>query len=219
MRTSLAIRTAPRSTSSSSQDAVAQEHGLRLNAAAFWSNYDDIQLDGVIPGTFGTVTFNGGDAELTGLEAELNWIPTASLQVLASVGYLDSKYTRINQGSVVRLGDELIRAPQWTASAGLSYLVNLSAYGSIAPRLDATYKSETQFEAVNTPFAREDGYVAFNLSIPYVSLGEDWRVELRMENLTDERYLVAADTNIAIGYEVGVYARPRNWSLTVERRF
>ena len=24
---------------------------------------------------------------------------------------------------------------------------------------------------------------------------------------------------IAIGYEVGVYARPRNWSLTVERRF
>ena len=45
------------------------------------------------------------------------------------------------------------------------------------------------------------------------------RIELGVENLTDERYLVAADTNVAIGYEVGVYARPRNWSLSVERRF
>lgn len=165
------------------------------------------------------MTFNGGDAELEGLEAEVDWIPTASLRLFGSVGYLDSKYTRINDGSVVRKSDALIRAPQWTASAGLSYLVNLGAYGSLTPRLDATYKSETQFEAVNTPFARDDGYAALNLILPYVSPGEDWRVELGIENLTDERYRVAADTNVAIGYEVGVYARPRNWSLTVERRF
>jgi iron complex outermembrane receptor protein len=195
------------------------ERGVRLNAAAFWSNYDDIQLDGVIPGAFGTVTFNGGDAEIKGVEAELDWIPSANLQLSGSVGYLDSKYTRINAGSVVRLGDELIRAPQWTASAGVSYLVNLGTRGSITPRVDASYKSETHFEAVNTPFAVDDGYVALNVSIPYVSPGEDWRVELGVENVTDERYLVAADTNIAIGYEVGIYARPRNWSLTVERRF
>lgn len=195
------------------------ERGLRLNAAAFWSNYDDIQLDGVIPGAFGTMTFNGGDAEIKGLEAEVDWIPTASLRLSGSVGYLDSKYTRINQGSVVTRRDQLIRAPQWTASAGLSYLVNLGALGSITPRVDATYKSETHFEAVNTPFSVDDGYVALNVGIPYVSPGEDWRVELGIENVTDERYLVAADTNVAIGYEVGVYARPRNWSLTVERRF
>jgi len=25
--------------------------------------------------------------------------------------------------------------------------------------------------------------------------------------------------NRVVGYEVGVYARPRNWSLSVERRF
>jgi iron complex outermembrane recepter protein len=193
--------------------------GLRLNVAAFWSEYDDIQLDGVIPGAFGTMTFNGGDAQIKGLEAELDWIPTASLRVSTSVGYLDSKYTHINPGSVVKLSDELIRAPQWTASAGLTYLVNLGAHGSITPRLDATYKSETHFEAVNTPFAVDDGYVALNLRIPYVSPDELWRVELGIENVTDERYLVAADTNIAIGYEVGVYARPRNWSLAVERRF
>jgi iron complex outermembrane receptor protein len=135
------------------------------------------------------------------------------------VGYLDSKYTHINEGSVVTRRDELIRAPQWTASAGFSYLVNLGTLGSITPRVDATYKSETHFEAVNTPFSVDDGYVALNVGIPYVSPGEDWRVELGIENVTDERYLVAADTNVAIGYEVGVYARPRNWSLTVERRF
>jgi len=195
------------------------EHGLRLNAAVFWSKYDDIQLDGVIPGAFGTVTFNGGDAEIKGVEAELDWIPTASLRLSTSVGCLDSKYTRSNAGSVVKLSDELIRAPEWTASAGLSYLVTLGAHGSITPRVDATYKSETHFEAVNTPFAVDDGYVALNLRIPYLSPSDEWRIELGVENVTDERYLVAADTNIAIGYEVGVYARPRNWSLAVERRF
>ena len=36
---------------------------------------------------------------------------------------------------------------------------------------------------------------------------------------TDERYLIAADSNTAIGYDVGVFARPRNWLLTLERRF
>ena len=195
------------------------ERSLRFNAAAFWSDYDDIQLDGVIPGAFGTVTFNGGDAEIKGVEAELDWVPTASLRLFGSVGYLDSQYTDINAGSVVKKSDELIRAPQWTASAGLSYLVNLGVHGSVAPRLDATYKSETQFEAVNTPFSRDDGFVALNVNVPYVSPSGDWRIELGVENLTDERYLVAADTNVAIGYEVGVYARPRNWSLSVERRF
>lgn len=192
---------------------------LRLNAAVFYSDYDDIQLDGVIPGAFGTMTFNGGDAELKGAELELDWIPVTSLKLFGSVGYLDSKYTEINPGSTVRLTDRLIRAPEWTASTGVSYLVNLGTLGSLTPRLDATYKSETQFEAVNTPFARDNGFVALNLNIPYVSSSGAWRFNVGVENLTDERYLIAADTNTAIGYEVGVFARPRNWSLSVERRF
>jgi iron complex outermembrane receptor protein len=185
----------------------------------FWSRYDDIQLDGVIPGAFGTVTFNGGDARLRGVEAEFDWIPLGSLRLFGSVGYLDSKYLSINTGSVVSLKDHLIRAPKWTASSGLSWLLNLGNRGSLTPRLDATYKSDTDFEAVNTPFAHDNGYVALNLNVPYVSPNGDWRVNVGVENLTDRRYLVAADTNIAIGYEVGVFSRPRNWSLSVERRF
>jgi iron complex outermembrane recepter protein len=195
------------------------EQRLRFNAAVFYSQYDDIQLDGVIPGAFGTVTFNGGDAELKGVEAELDWIPLGTVRLFGSVGYLDSEYTRINAGSVVKLTDQLIRAPEWTVATGVSYLVNLGNNGSVTPRLDATYKSRTHFEAVNTPFAVDDGFVALNLNVPYVSASGDWRVSVGVENLTDERYLLAADTNTAIGYEVGVFARPRSWSLTVERRF
>ncbi|HWK54030.1 MAG TPA: TonB-dependent receptor, partial [Hyphomicrobiales bacterium] len=192
--------------------------GLRLNTALFHSDYHDIQLDGVVPGAFGTMTFNGGDAVLQGAEAELDWVATESLRLFGTLGYLDAHYTRINAGSLVSLRDDLIRAPRWTAALGASYRLALGT-GSLTPRLDLAYKSATQFEPVNTPFTADDGYTALNLNIPYEPAQGNWRLAFGIENLTDARYLIAADSNTAIGYDVGAFARPRNWSLGIETWF
>jgi len=192
--------------------------GLRINAAVFASDYTDIQLDGVVPGAFGTVTFNGGDAEINGVEVEFEWVATGNLKLFGSLGLLDAKYTRLNAGSLVTTNDELIRAPDVTASLGASYYIDLGDMGGLTPRLDITYRGDTQYEPVNAPFAAQEAFAVANFNLGWEP-NDDWRLNLGVQNVTDEVYLISADSNPTIGYDLGIFARPRTWSLSVERRF
>jgi iron complex outermembrane receptor protein len=66
---------------------------MRLNAAVFSTDYDDIQMTyrlGVVP-----LLFNAGAASIDGAELELAFVPTSGLQLDASVGYLDAEFDQI----------------------------------------------------------------------------------------------------------------------------
>ena len=138
-----------------------------------------------------------------------------------ALGYQDAEYTEINPNAnvTVSLSDEFIRTPEWSWNLGASYLLELDNGGSLTPRLDWVYKSKTHFEPVNNELVAQDAYHALNLRATYRDPTEKWSVALGVNNLTDEQYLVAADSNGAIGYALGVFARPRNWYLSVERAF
>ncbi len=70
---------------------------MRLNLAAFYVEYEDLQLDSVIPvpdspiGQESTIT-NAGEVTTWGVEAELLWQATESFSIDAMLGYLDSDY-------------------------------------------------------------------------------------------------------------------------------
>src|SRR5690606_36122178 len=69
------------------------ERRLQLNAAAFSTKYEGIQLnfqEGVSP----TVQ-NAGDARIKGFEVELQAAPVDMFTVTASAGYLDATYTDV----------------------------------------------------------------------------------------------------------------------------
>ena len=77
---------------------------LRVNAALFTTDYDDIQMTyrlGVVP-----LLFNAGKASIDGGELEVNWsadAPTCSVD--ASAGYLDSGFDSITTAATVRQRD------------------------------------------------------------------------------------------------------------------
>ena len=85
---------------------------LRLNIAAFAADYDNIQVQGNPPGQIATVTFNGAEASINGLEIELDWSPINNLIVSGSLGLLDAEYESLDPNSnEFTLEDNLIRTP------------------------------------------------------------------------------------------------------------
>jgi iron complex outermembrane receptor protein len=68
---------------------------LRLNVAAFWTEFSDLQRTIIRPAASGsggqeTVTENAADARSRGIELEATAIPVEGLTINGSVGYLDA---------------------------------------------------------------------------------------------------------------------------------
>src|SRR5690606_33371999 len=131
--------------------------GLRVNAAAFTTSYDDIQMTyrlGVVP-----LLFNAGKASIDGGELEIAWSPTSRLQVDASAGYLDSGFDSITPpppfGAVTptataTLSSRLPFTPEWTTHWGVSYAFPLANGWTVTPRLDSSYTGAQYFDAGNS---------------------------------------------------------------------
>src|SRR5688572_2895817 len=101
---------------------------LRVNAAVFSSDYDDIQMTyrlGVVP-----LLFNAGVASIDGAEVEVVLAPVNGLQFDASVGYLDTSFDSITPPppfgpitptATATLSSRLPFTPEWQGHLGLSY--------------------------------------------------------------------------------------------------
>ncbi|MFP5455962.1 MAG: hypothetical protein ACLGHK_10740, partial [Alphaproteobacteria bacterium] len=64
------------------------------------------------------------------------------------------------------------------------------------------------------------GYHLFNATLLYDTSDKLWQVAVGIRNITDKRYLLTGNNEFGgFGYVEGVFARPREWSLSVRRSF
>ena len=194
--------------------------GLRLNIAAFTADYTNIQVQGNPPGQIATVTFNGAEANIQGLEFELDWAPTNSLTITGSLGLLDAEYRDLNENAnEFTLEDELIRTPTSSYNIGVSYLFKLGDAGTLLPRFDLSSQNGLHFEPANDDLLFEEGYQHINFLVAYKTRKKNITVTAGVLNLTDQRYLLSGDSNGVLSYALGIYSRPRNWIATIRYDF
>jgi iron complex outermembrane recepter protein len=202
---------------------------LRINLAAFSTDYDDIQMTyrlGVVP-----LLFNAGVASIDGGEIELEFVPTEDFRLDATVGYLDAKFDSITPPppfgpvtptATATLTSRLPFTPEWQAHLGMSYTFHPRSNWSLTPRVDASYTDEQFFDAGNSPeIAQDEAITLLNASLTLASDDDKWRFVLGGNNLTDELYPVAGTSSLttASGYAEIIYARPRSVTLSVTRNF
>jgi iron complex outermembrane receptor protein len=202
---------------------------LRINIAAFSTDYDDIQMTyrlGVVP-----LLFNAGVASIDGGELELEFAPTEDFRLDATIGYLDAKFDSITPpppfGTVTptataTLSSRLPFTPEWQGHLGLSYSFHPGDNWALTPRVDVSYTDEQFFDAGNSPeIAQDEAITLLNASLTLASADDKWRFVLGGTNLTDELYPVAGTSSMttASGYAEIIYARPRSVSLSVTRNF
>ena len=200
------------------------DHRLRLNATSFLSDYEDIHFGASVDvgGMPVFVTQNAGDAEIWGFELELQAYPAPAVQVVASVGHLNSEIVALDPrvpADSVRLGNVLPKSPSWSYSLGLQSSKQLADNGALISRVDYSFREKTYPDFANTEAVSQDAYGLLSARILYSPPSGDWDLALFGTNLTDEEYLESGFSTGAFGVSLGLAGRPREWGLEASLRF
>lgn len=200
---------------------------LRLNGAVFRNEFKNVQgkinsCPAITPGGAAgpcAAATNIGDARINGAELEMQ-INTGGLLINASLGYLDFKYKKVLPFTGVTLAMTNVYTPEWTASGGIQYSFDAGEAGEITPRFDISYLSETYSDAVNTPLTRIEPRAIANAQIMW-DTKKDWTVTLGVTNVFGVfKYINYYQTGTPVyNAQIGQPTRPREWLLTVKRKF
>ncbi|WP_336979610.1 TonB-dependent receptor [Altererythrobacter fulvus] len=199
---------------------------LRMNVNAFYGKLSDLQIgvsvcpDGSTPCA---ALVNAGNAEEKGVEAEFTARPVDGLSIDGSISYLDFKYTKLDPSvSGTSLDDPLAGAPKWKWTLGAQYEIDAGSFGSITPRIDATYQGDiyTGFKYNGVP-QNIDAYTIVNARLTWQNPDRDLSVSLEVTNLTDEYYYVTLFDlrGAGAGLDKAQPGRPREWAVSVKKSF
>lgn len=218
------------------------DNRVRFNAAAFWTDYTDIQsflsanTNGCVPGTQPegrppcTIFYygNGGDATIKGFEAELEARPMPDWLLTAAVGFTDFKYQTLAPGvnptndlNATTLDSPQTQVPKWKFTAGTQYDIDLGNAGRLVPHLDMTYQSKIYYTtSLINPIPVQPAYTIFNGRITWYSPDDSWQVAAYATNLTDKLYYTGiTDVRNGFGYAFGQVGRPREFGVSLRRKF
>ncbi|NKI16530.1 TonB-dependent receptor [Spongiibacter sp. KMU-166] len=122
------------------------DNSLRVNAAYYHTFYEDIQqtiLTQVVSGSdvrLATQVYNAAEADLDGVEMDVEWVISPSLMLAVTGAYLTWEF---EEGSFI-----LPSAPELEGSARLNYLVPLEG-GELMFDVNVTSRSKSLSNAVN----------------------------------------------------------------------
>ena len=186
---------------------------LRLNVDGFHTMYTDIQLNSQI-GTSPTLV-NAGDARMWGFEIESQAQIGYGLSMAASVGYIDARYTRLNNvadnGVPITLNNKLPKTPKWKVYVGPQYVKPMPFGGEVQLNMNYTYISKVYNDLGNTPQMARPPADMIDASATYRFPGDKYAITVGGTNLTDERNILSGQNQGGIAETFGVYNAPREW--------
>jgi iron complex outermembrane receptor protein len=205
---------------------------LRVNASAFFSDYTDLQLTLLSCPQYGAglpcaVVANAGNAEVKGVELEVVAKPVDGLSIDGSFSVLDFKYTFVDPqagGPTRPTGPQYGMRPAYVPkikwSLGAQYTFDLASGATLTPRADVSFQGELFTNGFNAPTNRINPYGVGNVRLTWRSADEDWEASAEVTNVTDKYYyLTRFDQFTLTGITDGQPGRPREFALTVKRKF
>lgn len=190
------------------------DNHLLVNAAVFYTDYEDIQLN--FQEQASPVLRNAGTATLQGIEVEAQGVFVGGLGFTFAGGYIDAEYDDINPLVIgITTASAIPKTPEYKINVGPTYDFNLANGGAVRLAVDYTHTAEMFNDSLNTPDLRRPAVDNWNAAIRYVSPEGRYEFAVGGTNLSDERYLVTGSINEAAGEHVGTYSRPREWYATV----
>jgi len=195
------------------------DNTLRLNATAFYTDYEDLQVVrfGPVEGSeFGTfITTNLGSAEIAGIEVEFTWYLTEEFRLSGYYAYLDTEVDDLlietSSGLTDASGSDLLRAPENSGNLALDY-DTVTSFGDINVRLSYSYADEQRTDYVDDRILQDETDL-WDGRIGWQSSDHSWEVAAWVKNMTNEDY-VAHMYVIGPG-GIGVWGPPRTYGISV----
>lgn len=166
---------------------------LTLNAAAFYYDFTDMQVSTTVIGGGGVTVDvdNAASAELYGLDVELELQASERFLVSAAAVWLPRREFvdfDVNSTGQSLTGNELVRAPEWTATGAIHYEHPLRDSGALSARLEYNYRSGFFYTPENDPVFSQDGFGLLNLFLRFEAADERWYLFASGRNLTGADY-------------------------------
>jgi iron complex outermembrane receptor protein len=202
---------------------------LTLNAAAYFTDWSDIQQTILLGGCGFSFTGNVGAAEVKGVELSGQYRLAPGLIVGGGVNYADATITETSPGVTAQVGQPVLDAPEWVGNAFVSYSFDVGS-SAVELRADYQYHGEqlrdfsanyTALSANGTPQSVRnfnqtlDDYSLVNLNMT-VSRG-NWDFSVYANNVLDEDPVI--DFNPTNAFTQAMTVRPRTIGASLRSRF
>jgi iron complex outermembrane recepter protein len=191
---------------------------LRFNGALFYSEFDDMQLNFLLPGSISdTRVFNTGSAQLSGVELEVVSFLGRNLLARFHYAYLDSEIDEVEDpftGEIRSLGFD--NAPRNSASINFDYSFPPTRYGNWTANLNASYVDERN---TSTELLTMDDYSLLNgrLALSNIALAAgQLSVSAWIRNALDEEYVNFPIGNLPHASRAVLWGEPRSWGLELK---
>ncbi len=180
------------------------DRSLTLNAAAFYSIYDDFQ-DQVFIDAFNVAVQNAEELTVYGFEVDGSYSPIDGLTIFGGVAYGKSEYgtylfvepgdqdgdgfltTDAEINGVDLDGNQIPNIPEWDYNLAARYEHESGLF------IQSELTGATDFFETAENLVEFDGYTVFNLRAGYQF--DNYSITAFVENLTDEEYILSAFTD------------------------
>lgn len=202
------------------------DNRLRLNGAAFYNIYDDLQIAASVPG-LGFTRFNVDQAEIKGVELEARFALSKNFELNGNVGILDAEYTELTAdqarglnnnnsfdvcgaGGAARIASDsaaidcsldlsLKNAPDYKVTMGAIWKKEVIG-GKLTVSGDISHEGASWSLVANSPaHAEVDALTLINGRIAYKS-DSNWSAAIWGKNISDEEYYRATSATALTTY-------------------
>ncbi|MGB3623899.1 TonB-dependent receptor [Ketobacter sp. MCCC 1A13808] len=201
---------------------------LAIDLATFHYDYQDLQVAGY--DGFTSVIENAADSSINGVEAQIRYLATESLEISMGLTYLDAEYDKFDRAQnwvqdttatglfqaqyVDASGNEMLRSPELTGNLNVKYDIPV-AEGWLAIWGNLYYSSDFYFDTYET--YEQNAYQLLNMRVSWTDASDTYTLSLYGDNLTDEEYYTQV-----LPQFFGVlttWGAPRTFGAGVELRF
>ena len=190
-----------------------------LNATYFWIDWTGIQVT-VRPACGWAFTYNGGEAETSGLELDFSYDISENLVLDVAGSFISAEISNDISSLGATAGDRLPNIAEEQMSLGLSYRFEMFNSPAFA-RADFNYYGESYATFAEDREDMSPSYTQVNFNLG-LEIDEYSRLQLSVSNLTDERTEAFRFSAESPSYRARNYLQwipPRTIALSYSRNF
>jgi iron complex outermembrane receptor protein len=197
---------------------------LKLNVAAFYTDYSDLQVFSLIPSPVGPLNSltSAKKAHNEGADIEIVGKPLAPLTLTANVGLLTAKLDKapnVIPGGFDLSGLQLAFSPHVSAFLMADYKIPLGS-AALDLQVNGSYKSHQFYDSTNDPYLAQPAYWIGNARVAYEFDHGHWEVAGSVKNFANKQYNNDAfDSTGPFGFIQPVLGTPRWWYLRVSYNY
>ncbi|WP_043113611.1 TonB-dependent receptor [Solimonas soli] len=173
---------------------------LRINADVFWTDFDDMQINFLIPGTLGdTKATNAGRARIRGVEFEGVLAITGGLRLSIDYSYLDAKVLEVTDATGANVAGQypFPSAPKNSGVVALDYTLYRASWGQLRGSTNYIYMGSRNGGGLpgrsDLSYLPSCGIFSTRLAVSGIALGRGTlEVAAFARNLLDKDYVTEA---------------------------